>query len=210
MSVEAVVARRCIREVLHFTTNSGLTGILASGSAKARSNLLEDKYVEHVLKHNCPSRRLDVRWHGHVNLSISRINGRLFGIANGNWHSDLDGWWCILAFDPTVLSHDNVVFTTTNNIYPSCRRGMGVAGLEAMFAPVVNGRYATAITRLPGKPDCEPTDIQAEVLYPQEVSTAFLRRIYFREEEHRDAAYGIFGALSLTPVECVVHPSYFA
>ena len=209
MSIAALIARRCITEVLHFTTNSGLTGILASGSAKARSNLVEDTYLEHILTHNCPSRTHDVRWHSHVNLSITRINSRLFGISEGNWHRDLNGWWCILAFDPIVLCHDNVVFTTTNNIYPSCRRGTGVGGLEAMFAPVVKGRYAVSITRHTGKPDAEPTCIQAEVLYPQEVLTTFLRRIYVREQEHQDAVYGIFGALSLASVECVVHPPHF-
>jgi hypothetical protein len=210
MTIEELVARRCIREVLHFTTNSGLTGILVSNFIKARPSLRKDKYLEHILKPNCPNRQHDVQWHGYVNLSITRINTRLFGISEGNWHRDLDGWWCILAFDPIVLSHDNVLFTTTNNIYPSCRRGTGVAGLEAMFAPVVKGWYGVPITRHPGKPDSEPTCIQAEVLYPQEVSTEYLRRIYVREEEHRDSVHGIFGALSLTPVECVIHPAHFA
>ena len=210
MSIAALVARRGIAEVLHFTTNSGLTGILASGAAKARSNLLEDTYLEHILKHNCPARGRNAGWHSYVNLSITRINSRLFGISVGNWHKDLDGWWCILAFDPTVLTHDGVIFTTTNNIYPSCNRQAGIAGLESMFAPVVSGRYSTRIERYPGQPESEPTCIQAEVLYPQAVSTEFLRRIYVRDEEHRDAVHGIFGALSLPPIECVVSSAHFS
>jgi len=209
MTIEEVVARRCIREVLHFTTNSGVTGILASHFIKARPNLLEDEYLEHILKLNCPNRR-DARWLDFVNLSITRINSHLFGIADGNWHRNLNGWWCILALDPAVLSHDDVVFTTTNNIYTGCRRGKGVAGLEAMFTPVVEKWHANRVMRDPAQPDCEPTCRQAEVLYPQEVSTAYLRRIYVREEEHRDSVHGIFGALSLAPVECVIHPAHFA
>jgi hypothetical protein len=57
-----------------------------------------------------------------VNLSISRINARLFNISAKNWHRALDGWWAVLSFDPLILTHDGVVFATTNNAYPGVIR----------------------------------------------------------------------------------------
>src|SRR5690349_15550012 len=107
MSVNAIVARRNITRVLHFTTNQGLTGILASRAVKARRDLTSDKYLEHVYSPNCAVRR-DQAWLGYVNLSIGRINARLWDISANKWHSNKDSWWCILVFDPIVLTHPGV------------------------------------------------------------------------------------------------------
>lgn len=209
MTIDQFVQDRGITEVLHFTTNSGLTGMIAQQSISSRNLLKEETYLEHIYKQSCPDRSRDTAHHGYVNLSISRINSRLFGIAEGNWHRGIDGWWCILSISTEILSHKEVIFTTTNNIYPSIVREEGVAGIQRMFAPTVLGRYAEKLNRVPDMPPHYTTCPQAEVLYPGLVPFSYVRRIYFRDHDHADAANAIFSACSLQAVPCIVDPNRF-
>lgn len=184
MNIEDVIAKRGISEILHFTTNAGLLGVFAVASILPRADLPEEKYLEYVYRPNAAYRK-DAAWTGHVSLSISRVNTNFFG-ASRNWHSATDLWWCVVSIDPIILTHDNVVFATTNNIYPACRRATGPAGLEALFAPEVAGRYSETTRRTPGMPDNWTTDVQAEVLYPRPLPTEFVRRVYVLHDGHAD------------------------
>jgi hypothetical protein len=127
-----IVVRRRITEILHFSTNHGLTGILAEGAILPRQCLPQSKYIEHVYKPNAPIRR-DGPWLDYVNLSISRLNTTYFSHST-RWHQDEDVWWCALAFAPAILDHKDVLFATTNNMYTGCHRQPGPEGLESLFA----------------------------------------------------------------------------
>lgn len=208
MSVQNAIDRRGIESVLHFTTNSGLAGILASRAAKSRAILPTEKGLEHVYSPNCQYRK-DTAWLNFVNLSISTINLHLFGISSEKWHAGEDLWWAILCFDPAVLTHEGVFFATTNNMYTGVRRGQGEDGLEALFAPTVTRWAGNTIVRAAGLGDAYPTDVQAEALYPVELSTEYLRRVYVREEEHGDTVAGQLAALDHSRVDIIVDPSVF-
>jgi hypothetical protein len=208
MSVHDVIKDRLIREVLHFTTNQGLLGILYSGTVKSRARLPEEKKLEYIYRPNAAFRK-DTAWLDYVNLSIGRINSQFFDVAAGRWHRDRDVWWCILSFDPVILTHEGVHFTTTNNIYPAARRGTGEAALKALFAQSVHGRYSERIDRPASLSAAFPTCEQAEVLYPGEVSIQFLRRVYVARHEDHDELCGQFAALGLTPLEAAVQPDVF-
>jgi len=215
MTIQDIIDERGIREVLHFTTHRGLVGTLASQALKSRYRLPEDQYLQHILHVNAAVRpeasaffdKSD-NWLDYVNLSISEINRRYFEVSE-RWHAAGDVWWSILAFDPAIMTHDNVVFATTNNSYDRCDRASGEKGLEALFLPVVDrkkptwkayrGRRAAELTT------CE----QAEVLYPAAVSTAYLRRVYVREEEHQDQVTGWLEEFGLPGVEVVWSPQKF-
>ena len=93
-----------------------------------------------------------------------------------------------------MLSHPGVVFATTNNIYPSCERAEGLSGFRRMFAGTVRGYYGQERNR-EGKLDSWPTDRQAEVLYPGEVSWANLQRIDVQLEQSLETIHGAMGAL---------------
>ncbi len=185
MELEAEIRRRGISQILHFTTNSGLLGIFATKSVKSRYRLPEEKYLEYVYQPNCSFRR-DAAWIDYVNLSIERINGFFFDVCFSRWHSTKDIWWCILAFDPIILTHEGVYFTTTNNIYSGVLRGKGVLGFNALYKPIIHQYSNKYVKRASEKSDAEPTCDQAEVLYPRELSLDFLRKIYIRDEEHAD------------------------
>lgn len=179
MKVSEAAACRGITEILHYTTRRGALGVLATGKVLSRKQLDTNDYLENVAT---PVSRVrsDMEWIDHNNLSVTRINAQLFGIVSGNWYAGTDVWWVVLSFSTDILDHDGVTFTTTNNIYPSCRRESGVSGFEGMFAETVKGRYGRPIERTT-QADNEPTDRQAEVLYPAELSTDSLQRIYVND-----------------------------
>ena len=184
---------RGVSQVLHFTTMRGAVGILASGAVKARASLPEDKYLEHIYRPNVPYRK-DPQWSGYVNLSIERINVAMFHYSVAS-HAKENNPWVVLSFHSSILTHPGVVFTTTNNIYPACRRAEGLAGFNCMFAEAVQGRYDTVHTRR-DQPRSWPTDRQAEVLYPSELSCKYLQRIDVQMKESLEKIEGAQGALA--------------
>lgn len=208
MSVDHIVRERGIAEVLHFTTNKGCLGILATQSLKARKRLKDDETLAFILQLNAQDRSRDAAWHDYVNLSISRINTQFFK-ASGNWHCNEDIWWCILSFTPEILGHDGVYFTTTNNMYSGVRRANGAEGLSALFAPVVIQWHSSTVRRSadlsPDMTTCE----QAEALYPGEVSTRFLRTIYVEDAAHADEVAGQISVVGHPPIDIMVDPDKF-
>lgn len=182
-----------VKNVVHFTTKSGALGVLAAGAVKSRRRLPEDKYLEHVYRPNSEFRK-DMAWLDYVNLSIERINDWIFD-ASTRWHAADDNPWVVLSFFPKILAHPGVVFTTTNNIYPACRRAEGLDGFSRMYAERGRGRYGDLQDRV-GKLPAWPTDRQAEVLYPGELSCTHLQRIDVQTEETIDSIYGMLGGLN--------------
>jgi hypothetical protein len=205
-AVTAYAARRGVQEILHFTTNRGLVGILATGAVLSRDLLDSDKYIEHIYTPNCFSRLKDSEWTGYVNLSISRVNNWML-TKSQEWHETEDVWWAVLAFDTSLLADPGVYFVTTNNTYTSAlKRGTGVSALQAMFAESVEWGYrGSRIYRRPDIIDAWTTDPQAEVLYPERVPADLLRAIYVREEEHVDTVRSMLACFQNAPDVVVEH-----
>ena len=116
--------------------------------------------------------------------------------TSARWHIENDNPWVVLAFDPALLGDPGVVFATTNNIYPACRRAEGLQGFNNLFADSVSGRYDAKHDRA-GKPSDWPTDRQAEVLYPVELPCGYLRRIDVQREEVTETIHSMLAALGL-------------
>jgi ssDNA thymidine ADP-ribosyltransferase, DarT len=207
LTVEEIIERRNIIEVVHFTPHTGLLGTLHAGAVKSRHRLPKEVDLEHIYKPNAELRR-DSQWLDYVNLSISRINATFFW-TSCRWHRTEDLWWCILAFDPIILTHPGVVFTTTNNMYTGVCRAPGPAGLEKLFSPYTTQWYGKIVTRLSNLPDCFPTCIQAEALYPGELSIQYLRRVYVVREDDLDEVYAQLHMIGITGVDVIVAPSKF-
>ena len=201
MSLSSAIEQRGISEVVHFTTNRGITGVLAKKYLLSRPLLNEDEYLREVIKFNAPERPEESaffdkseNWIRFVNLSISEINKRFFDVSR-RWHNNTDDWWCILAFDPGIMLHDGVWFATTNNGYDGCTRGYGEKGFEALFAPKIARKTVGAnlrpwsVTRRE-RPEDLPTCEQAEVLYPEKLSLVHLKKVYVEVGHHRDAVVG--------------------
>lgn len=194
LEVEQAARQRGITDVVHFTTLRGAVGVLASGALKSRALLPSDQYLEHVYRPNAQLRK-DSAWLEYVNLSIQRINEWMFG-ASTRWHATDGNPWVLLSFDVAVLAHPGVVFATTNNMYPSCRRAEGLGGFSRLFDAQVAGRYGRLHSR-EGKHASWPTDRQAEVLYPGELSCGHLRRVDVQVAKTEDSVRGALGGLSM-------------
>jgi len=202
---------RGITEVLHFTTNRGLLGILSTGEVFSRKALEAAGKLEPIRLLNCRDRSKDAAWIDWVNLSISQVNKWMLNRSR-SWHQDEDGvWWAVLAFDVAILDHTDVWFTTTNNTYPVVRRGQGVEGLADMFTdPMPWGWYGYRKNRrhrAANQPTCE----QAEVLYPKTLSLEALTAIYVAEPEHIDEIAGwVCAFLDAPTVPVTCNPAVFA
>lgn len=212
-AVLAVVGERSIRRLRHFTTDRGALGILATRELRSRDLLTQDQYLEFIYLPNCETRR-DRDWTGHVNLSISEINGYFFAICSGSasWHSGMDGYWVIVELDPVVLSHPGVVFVTTNNMYTGAHRRAGAEGLQSLFADRVwPWASAPPHERDALTPEHWTTDPQAEALYPAKLETKWVVRLIVAEEEQADSLRGqlrVFGSGN-EHIEVVVDPAAF-
>jgi hypothetical protein len=206
VSIADVVRRRGITEIVHFTMSKGLLGILAARATLSRVRITDEEILKFIARVNA-NRVIDSGYEDYVNLSITEINHHFFDISSRKWHPDAE--WAVLSFDPKILSHQDVVFVTTNNGYPARRRARGEAGLEAMFAPTVLGYYSQECRRTVRMPDNLTTDEQAEVLYPQRLSTEYLRAVYVRDGDFQDQVHAHFGAVGHPDVEITVAPERF-
>lgn len=186
MTIDGIIKARQIEELLHFTTNQGITGILATGDIKARNYLPQEEHLEFIYKYNCEDRSRDRNWWDYVNLSITSVNSHLFNISSNRWHSQGDNWWCILALDPQICTHEDVYFTTTNNMYSGVTRNKGTIGLEALFDTRIERWNTNIINREKTTPRNQPTCEQAEVLYPNSVLLDYATKIYVENDENLD------------------------
>ncbi|WIE47833.1 DarT ssDNA thymidine ADP-ribosyltransferase family protein [Pseudomonas sp. GM17] len=209
MSVENIVADRAIESVVHFTTNRGSLGVFASGALKSRQRLNTDAQLQHIFQPNAAYRGKDAAWLDYANLSITHINSNFFGTSSGNWHREKDFFWCILDFSPQILSHEGVWFTTTNNIYTGVQRAQGCKGLSAAFEDPVIQWVGKEIHRPVGLPLNRTTCTQAEVLYPEGVSTEYLQRIYVRTDSESDELAAQMAAVGHRRVVVEVNPDLF-
>lgn len=207
-AVARAVENLGIRRVRHFTTNRGLLGTLSLRKLLSRKDLAEDVIVDLIALNNC-FERWDTKHFGYVNLSLQQINGRLYNISSGKWHNGTDLWWAVLDFDPVILGHPGVKFVTTNNGYAAAKRAEGADGLRALWAPRVQGYRWTELDRSRRRDD-QPTDPQAEVLYPGAVSTEWLQRINVSTPDAADSVVGYLIATGHPDVEVVVDPGAFA
>lgn len=213
--VLARARQRGITEILHFTTNRGLVGIFAGEKLLSHDRLQEDEYLENIRLMNSPTRDRDLAWTDWVNLSITRVNGRMLK-SSKKWHPEDDIWWVVLAFDVEIVGHEDVEFTTTNNTYGCALRGSGVGAFDALFAPAVEwGHRGSVSRRYEGMAASLPTDSQAEVLYPASIGLKHLRALYVAEPEQVDEVAGflaVFAAASkvgLSGVAVACNPNVF-
>lgn len=183
-SVSKVLQQRNIRHLVHFTTNSGLVGILRAQSVLSRQRLPDDDRLTEVFEPNAVHRR-DTEWLDYVNLSVERLNLRFFDNCRQRYRGR-DRWWCVLCFRSEIAAHDGVHFSTTNNFYSGVKRLDGAEGLEALYASRVHQYKGNYVERDPLLPANLTTCPQAEVLCPMQVDTRYLEKVYVSDSNHAD------------------------
>ncbi|MBC2875594.1 MULTISPECIES: DarT ssDNA thymidine ADP-ribosyltransferase family protein [Streptomyces] len=206
--IGALIQDRNITEVVHFTTNRGLLGILVQGWCKARALLARDQYLESIYHQNTKIRREAPQYWSYVNLSISEPNHRFLRISSEDWWAGEDLFWAVLGFDPVIMTHPRVLFAPGNMGYAGITPVEGLRGAAALFADRVPEGYGKTLRR--GGRACHlPTNPQAEVLYPQAVSTRYLRRIHVLTDEDAAKAEAIVSVSEHDGVDIIVDPVMF-
>lgn len=208
MNVSELAKKRGIEEVIHFTTNHGMLGILVKNALLPNSKLKEEDTLAFIFKQNSQTRKEKDRiWLNYVNLSISKLNQSFYDYS-ANRHRAQDMFWVILSFSPEILSHEGVYFATTNNIYPSCKRGKGAEAFESLFANPVEGLYQKLFYRNEGHKDSWTTCEQAEVLYPNILGLEYLNHVYVKDEASKHAVKAQMSALN-RKLNVIVAPEKF-
>ena len=194
---------RGVDQLLHYTTQKGVHGTIASHAILSRAQLDDEDYLVHIREPVWP--RKDPRWINHISLSVTTINDLLF--SQSRYHYP-HLWWAVFAIDPAILDDEGVVFTTTNNIFPAVNRAPGVDGFESMFAKEVEGRWGAISTRA-GVGDAQPTDRAAEVLYPARIGSGHIQAVYVLEPDHRNLILAWCEALGHPDLAVEVRPNVF-
>lgn len=214
MDINEYISERKITEIVHFTTERGLTGCAGSKFVLSRKALNEDQYLSHIASPVSHERReakktfnKDQNWLDYINLSVSEINTSYFNAAQ-NWFKGEDKWWCIMSFDPEILNHHGVYFTTTNNIYSSVVRTAGLVGLKAMFAEKITRWWNNSVSRN-GRALNLTTCEQAEILYPNPLSMSFLRSVYVQNQEQAASIHGTLMSFGFLTVNVIICPEKF-
>lgn len=214
MDIEQFIFEKGISEILHFTTERGLTGCAGTGLVLSRKALNEEQFLSYIASPVSSERKeaqdtfnKDEDWLDYINLSISEINTSYFNAAR-NWFRGEDRWWCIMAFDPIILTHPKVYFTTTNNIYTSVIRTPGCAGLQSLFVETITRWRGKTVSRN-GRQQRLTTCEQAEVLYPNPLDMKFLRSVYVQNQEQAASIHGTLRSFGFLSVNVIICPEKF-
>jgi hypothetical protein len=207
MSVADRARERGITEILHYTSQKGVQGSVMKGAVLSRKRTENDEDVAYIFEGVWPVRA--PAWVDYISLSISRINSDLYGKSRARYP---DWWWAVMSFSPDILDHEGVWFTTTNNVYEEVlERGQGVEGFEALFQERVPwGYWGSVSVRSESHPRQWPTNRQAEVLYPGELSFEHLLRVYVPGAEHRALVLAWCEAFERPEFEVVVDAAVFS
>ncbi|HEI8934487.1 TPA: DUF4433 domain-containing protein [Citrobacter freundii] len=205
---EYSIKSKNINEILHFTTNLGLLGIIRTGAVLPNAELKEEDTLSFIFQQNSQKRKeWEIKWLNYVNLSITKLNFEFFEYSK-YVHKDKDIYWAVLSFSPSILMDSGVHFTTTNNIYPSCIRGTGVEGFEKMFSDPVEGKFQKKIYRGQSHLSSWTTCEQAEVLYPGRLNLNRLIKIYVLNSADKASIMAQLAALDLV-LDVEVCPNKF-
>lgn len=213
--IAAFIRKREISKVVHFTSTSGLVGIMLSGkilSREAMRRFLENNPDSRIGRyfHANDSERWDKRLDC-INTSIERINLDLLSAMKSRGKGIVTEPWCIIELDTICLLKRGVVFTTSNAASTYVRRKgskEGLAGLAALYADSITtgrqGENHITITQVTsrewGAHDNWTTSSQAEALIPDEIPVGYIKRVAFQTHDEMIRAKEILANAGCNPI----------
>ncbi|MEI8141005.1 MAG: DarT ssDNA thymidine ADP-ribosyltransferase family protein [bacterium] len=216
--LEQEVMARGITRVTHFTPSINLLSIFQQGDLLSRNQLAgvvanhPELHLNDFIEIN-DKLRLDKK-PDYINLSIEHPNHLLlarFRQACREWCDS----WCVIAVQPRCIFYVDTLFSV-GNAASSYAKSCGISGSVSAFRALFEDRIeasnlnsSRSLTRDNLRP-CMPTDVQAEVLVKDRLSTADFIALYFETNEHMQRARGalsLFGGITVP--QCAVEPSLF-
>lgn len=187
---EQFIAERGIECLIHFTATKNLYSILEHSKLMSRAKLesldIDQFDIQDYAQFTDAVRYDDTHY---INLSISSTNSFLFSKFQERTKDDFTITWCILKINPIYLYHEDTLFSVTNAASSAAKRQYGISGdfekLNQLFASELrintyNGVRPLSRGSLSPK---YPTDVQAEVLVKDEITSDYITEICFRNNE---------------------------
>ncbi len=184
------IFEREIEYLVHFTATKNLYSILEHGKLMSRAKLesldIEQFDILDYAQFTDAVRYDDTNY---INLSISSTNSFLFSKFQERTKENFTITWCVLKISPIYLYQADTLFSVTNAASSSAKRQFGISGdlekLKLLFNSELrintyNGIRPLSRRALPLK---YPTDVQAEVLVKDEISTDYISEICFKNNE---------------------------
>jgi hypothetical protein len=202
------IKTRTITRLVHFTPIINLINILEYGSLLSRSKLRvlseqsPDLHIEDCIEIN-DKLRLD-KMETHINFSIEHPNHFLFNRFRKSYRE----WfvnWCVITISHKFILRKGTLFSI-GNAASNYSKEHGINGsfetfLSLFHSEIITSNFHNARTiRRNNIAKCYPTDVQAEVLIPDEVLISEIQEVIFNNEDDlrsTKAAVSVLGCREL-------------
>lgn len=187
---QSEIENREIEYLIHFTPTLNLYSILEQKKLMSRASL-ESLDIEQfdILDYVqfTDSVRYDDK--NYLNLSLSAPNTFLFSKFRQKTADDFTINWCVLKIDPKYIYDSGTLFSVTNAASSAAKRQYGISGdikkFRQLFLEELNINTFNGVRNLKrgNIADKYPTDVQAEILIKDSLSSKSIISVCFQSEE---------------------------
>ena len=184
------IKKKEIKYLIHFTPTRNLYSILENEKVMSRTKL-ENLDIEQYDILDYVKFTDDVRYDdkNYINLSASGPNTFLFSRFRQKTKDDFTINWCVLKIDPKHIYDNETLFAVTNAASNSAKRQYGISGdldkFKMLFEEQLNINTYNGVRKI-GRNSIHskyPTDVQAEILVKDEISSNSILAVCFESEE---------------------------
>jgi hypothetical protein len=184
------IKQREIEFLIHFTPTINLFSILENNELMSRAKL-EDLDIEQFDILDYVQFTDDVRYDdkNYINLSPSGPNTFLFSRFRQKTKNDFTINWCVLKIDPKHIYDNKTLFAVTNAASNAAKRQYGISGdldkFKMLFEEQLNINTYNGVRKI-GRNSVHskyPTDVQAEILVKDEISSNSILAVCFESKE---------------------------
>ena len=184
------IKKKEIKYLIHFTPTRNLYSILENEKVMSRTKL-ENLDIEQFDILDYVKFTDDVRYDdkNYINLSASGPNTFLFSRFRQKTKDDFTINWCVLKIDPKHIYDNETLFAVTNAASNSAKRQYGISGdldkFKMLFEEQLNINTYNGVRKI-GRNSIHskyPTDVQAEILVKDEISSNSILAVCFESEE---------------------------
>ncbi|MEP0262364.1 DarT ssDNA thymidine ADP-ribosyltransferase family protein [Dokdonia sp.] len=184
------IKQRKIECLIHFTPTINLFSILENNKLMSRANL-ESLDIEQFDILDYVQFTDDVRYDdkNYINLSLSGPNTFLFSRFRKKTKDDLTINWCIIKIDPKHIYDNETLFSITNAASSAAKKQYGISGdldkFKMLFTKQLNINTYNGVRTISRNSAHSkyPTDVQAEILVKNKISSDSILAVCFESEE---------------------------
>lgn len=184
------IRKREIEYLIHFTPTINLLSILENNELMSRAKI-ENLDISQVDILDYVQFTDDVRYDdkNYINLSLSGPNTFLFSKFREKTKDDCTIKWCVIKIHPKHIYDSETLFAITNAASNAAKKQYGISGdlkkFKLLFADQLNINAYNGLRTISRNSAHSkyPTDVQAEVLVKDKISSDSILSICFESEE---------------------------